>query len=319
LRVDTATGFNGNNAIIYRQHMKKTLISFHGKQEIKDAKIADIKKHRELDNLKQGTYWNGQKGCAVTCTMFTPEDFLKKNVDESNIHGRYETVLGIPRIIARLEDRIFEGLPVLESKDWPLNFIEAIPVGVDLTNVWRKLMIWLLTDDAEGVVKYAKNENGRQAIRNVAQLFEKSLTQEVTWSEWDIVRKAARSYAAAAAAAAAAAYAAAADAADAAAYAAYAAYAAAAAAAAAYAAAADAADAAAYAAYADADAAAAAAADADAAAAAADAADAAAYAAAAAAAAAAADAADAAARTSARRQHFIKISNKLIELLKEAK
>jgi hypothetical protein len=196
--------------------------------------------------------------------MYTPEDFVTGNVDESGIHARYETVLGIPQIIARLEDRIFEGLPVTNARMWPLNFIEAIPVGVDLENVWRKFMIWLLIDDTEGVVKFAKTEAQRKSIVDVADAFKLSLTTTVPSEKWIVLRKAAAAYAAAAYAAAAAAYAA---------YAAAYAYAAAAAA---YAAAA-------YAA--------------------------AAYAAAAAA---AADAADA------RKQHYIKMAAKLIELLKEA-
>jgi hypothetical protein len=257
--------------------MNTPLLSFHGKQEIKDAKIADLKRHKELDNLMQGDYWNGEKGCAVTCSMFTPEEFKTGNVDKKDIHGRYVTQIGVPRIIAYLEDQIFEGLPVAESKDWPLNFMQAIPVGVDLENVWRKFMIWLLVDDTAGVIKFANTENSRKAIRDVADAFTTSLTTPVPIETWSKL-----------AAAAADAYAYAdAYAADAYAYA-YAADA--------YAYAADA-----YAYAADAYAYARAAADAYADAYARAAADA--Y----------ADADDA------RKQHYIAMSIKLIELLKEAK
>ncbi len=210
---------------------KQTLISFHGKQEIKDAKIADLKKHRELDNLMQKSYFDRdkQKGCAVTCTMFSPEDFKSLKVNTSDIHGRYETQLGIPRIIARLEDRVFEGMPIDAAKEWPLTFIEAVPVGVNLENVWRKFMIWLLIDDTAGVIKFAKKEDSRQAIGNVAEAFARSLETTVSRDEWWKLRSAA-AYAAAYAADAAAAYAAAYAADAAAAYAADAADAAAAAA-----------------------------------------------------------------------------------------
>jgi hypothetical protein len=197
------------------------LISFYGKQEIKDAKIADLKKHRELDNLMQKSYFDRdkQKGCAVTCTMFSPEDFKSLKVNTSDIHGRYETQLGIPRIIARLEDRIFEGMPIDAAKEWPLKFIEAVPVGVNIEHVWRKFMIWLLIDDTAGVIKFTKREDSRQAIRNVAEAFARSLETTVLRDEWWKLRSAAAAADAAAYAAAAAdaaAYAAAADAADAA-------------------------------------------------------------------------------------------------------
>src|SRR6185437_702181 len=231
--------------------MDKKLISFHGEQRIKDEHIARLQMHADADEIVQGQYWENGKGCDTGCSF------------HSDDHGEWPRQLGIPIIIGKLRDRIFEGLPNAEAKLFPLACSKATPVGVDLENVWRKLMIWLLVDETEGVIKYAKNEDGRKAIQNIADAFERSLATEVSRDEWWELRKTARS---AADAAYAAAYAAAYDAA-------YAAAAAAAAAADAAYAAADAAYAAAYAAYA----AAAAAADAaDAAAAAADAADAAA-------------------------------------------
>ncbi|MES2395631.1 MAG: hypothetical protein V4549_06495 [Bacteroidota bacterium] len=249
---------------------KKQLLSFHGKQEIKDKYVARVKAHAIADEIVKGQYWDNGKGCAVGCT-----------IHDSN-HGSYETELGIPRIIARLEDRIFEGLPNAEAKEFPLQFLSCIPVGVDLKNVWREFMVWLLVDEKTGVIRHAKTEQTKEAIIKVADMFKKSLTEEISQKELNEVRAIARtSYAAADAAAAdayAAAYAAAADA-----DAAYAAAAAAAAADAAYA-----------------DAAAAAAADADAA-----------YADAAAAA--------AAAKKEARFARYVGMKNKLIELLSNAK
>jgi hypothetical protein len=81
---------------------KKQLLSFHGKPELKAAKIADLEKHRELDNFIQRTYFHNtlKKGCAVTCTMFTPGELAAGKVSDSGIHERYETQIGVPRIIA---------------------------------------------------------------------------------------------------------------------------------------------------------------------------------------------------------------------------
>ena len=247
--------------------MVNKLLSFHGKQEIKDAHIRQLQMHFDADDIIQGIYWENGKGCDTGCSF------------HSSDHGNWPRLLGITRIIGHLRDRIFEGLPNAQAKLFPLACSNATPVGVNLDNVWRRFFIWLLVDDAEGVIKYAKNEDGRKAIQNIANAFTQSLEGDVSYEEWMKLKSAAEAaadaaYAAEAYAAAAAAYAAAA--------AAYAVEAYAAAAADAYTADAAAADAEAYAA-------------ADAAAAAAD-----------------------ARRLAARNRKYIKMSEMLIQLLKEA-
>jgi hypothetical protein len=72
------------------------------------------------DELVRGMGWNGKKGCAVGCTL------------EAYDHSRYPIELGLPEWVAHLEDKIFEGLPLKESKTWPLRFLESIPVGADI-------------------------------------------------------------------------------------------------------------------------------------------------------------------------------------------
>jgi hypothetical protein len=248
------------------------MIAYHGKQEIKDQYLARVKAHRAADELIKGTYWENGKGCAVGCTV------------HSNQHASYETELGIPRLLARLEDGIFERLPNDLAMTWPERFLDAIPVGKDLSLVWPKFAHWMLLDSEYGVIRFAKTEKTRTVIQKVGELYKQS--SEGIEIEKDIWFAASASASASASA-------------DAAAYAASAASAAA-----------DADAAAAYAAYAAADAAAyaaSAAADAASAAAAADAASAAA----AYAASAAADTADA------RTKWRITQSEKLLELLAE--
>jgi hypothetical protein len=72
------------------------MLSFHGKQEIKDKYLNRVIKHRELDNIIQGIGWENGKGCAVGCTL------------ENYNHSRYPMELGLPEWLARLEDKIFE-------------------------------------------------------------------------------------------------------------------------------------------------------------------------------------------------------------------
>ncbi len=203
------------------------MLSFHGDQKVKDKYIARLKAHEAADEITKGVYWEDGKGCAVGCTIHGDD------------HSAYEDELGIPMLLARLEDGIFEGLPNDVAKEFPLRFLNAVPVGVDLADVFPKFMLWLLIDETHGVYQYGY-EKGKIAIQAVADLYKRKIAgEDINIDEWLLARKnAAAAYAADAAAYAADAAAYAADAAAyASAYAAAYAAAAAAAVAAAYAAA----------------------------------------------------------------------------------
>lgn len=108
------------------------MIAYHGKQETKDFYIARVKRHRELDELVQGIAWENGKGCAVGCTL------------ESYDHRAYETELGIPEWLARVEDSIFEGLTKADALAWPEQFLASINPGADLNKVEHPFIIFVL-------------------------------------------------------------------------------------------------------------------------------------------------------------------------------
>jgi hypothetical protein len=183
--------------------------AFHNDPSIKEKYLERVLAHRAADEIMQGVYWENGKGCAVGCTI------------HGDNHAAYEVELGIPRILARLEDRIFEGLSLEDAKEWPEKFLRAIPVGKDLSLVWPKFAVWLLVDEIDGVIKFAKTDQQKEVIARVADLYQRRIKgDEPSLEEWRTAAHAADAADAAAAHAA--------DAADAA----YAAYAAAAAAAA---------------------------------------------------------------------------------------
>jgi hypothetical protein len=99
-------------------------VTFHGNPELKRYYLKRIQRHLKMDNLIQGIGWENGKGCAVGCTL------------EKYDYAAYETDLGIPEWMARVEDRIFEALPYKEAVAWPEKFLRAIPVGVDLSTVF---------------------------------------------------------------------------------------------------------------------------------------------------------------------------------------
>ena len=188
------------------------MLAFLNKPSVKRTYLARVRAHAKADEIIHGTYWENGKGCAVGCTIHGSE------------HRKYETELGIPRILANLEDVLFERMANGHAKEFPLQFLSAIKVGADLSNVWNQFAHWMLLDPEHGVIRFAKKEKTKEAIERVGKMYgQAAMGKTPDKQEW----KDAAAYAAAAAADAdAAAYAA--DAAAAAYDAAAAAYAAAA-------------------------------------------------------------------------------------------
>ena len=98
-----------------------TFVSYHGDPAIKAKYVERVRQHQIADGLVQGFgYWRDGKGCAVGCTLELPE----------GQHDRYEIELGLPEWLARLEDHLFETLPVDEATAFPLELLEAVEVGI---------------------------------------------------------------------------------------------------------------------------------------------------------------------------------------------
>jgi hypothetical protein len=110
---------------------REPLRAFHGDPAIKAKYIARVRQHRLAEHLTKGIGWEPetQRGCAIGCCL------------EAYDHSRYPIELGLPEWLARLEDAIFEGLPVAEAQAWPEAFLEAIHPGADLELVRHKLAL----------------------------------------------------------------------------------------------------------------------------------------------------------------------------------
>lgn len=112
-----------------------TMVAYHGDANLKTLILDQLARHREADEIIKGTYWHNGKGCAVGCTIYGSE------------HVQYESQFGIPKMLALLEDRIFEGLSNAEAKQWPERFMGAVRPGADLSLVGWKFYYCLLTDE----------------------------------------------------------------------------------------------------------------------------------------------------------------------------
>ena len=100
------------------------MLAYHNDAKLRKSVINEMAMHRKADELVQGYgYWKDGKGCAVGCLI------------KGDDHSLYETKFGIPEMLARLEDCIFEGLPKLKAQKWPERFLSAIKTGQDLSTV----------------------------------------------------------------------------------------------------------------------------------------------------------------------------------------
>jgi len=93
-----------------------------------------LKWHQKQDNFVKGSYWDNGKGCAVGCSLESVARIKSIDLDKG-YHKNYETHLGVPEWLARVEDRLFEGIGKDRSKVWPVEFMEAINVGADLDKI----------------------------------------------------------------------------------------------------------------------------------------------------------------------------------------
>jgi len=132
--------------------------SFHNDQTIKDRYIARIKAHELADEIIKGQYWENGKGCAIGCTI------------HSDNHKAYETELGIPTWLAKVEDCIFESIPNKNAKLWPRKFLEAIPVGVNLNSIKAPFLIFVL-ESVLNKFDHKRFPGVKKAINNIITLY----------------------------------------------------------------------------------------------------------------------------------------------------
>ena len=175
------------------------LQAYKNDDKLKVKTIAAMKADIKAERLVKGSYWNNSRknGCFVGCVI------------RGSAHIKFETQLGIPQVLARIADNLFERMPYEDAKVFTVNFLKAIKVGADLSGVWLKYMHAMLVDKDIGVINFTKKHNVKAAVQGVADLFKRKIDGgEVTLEEWRKARQnaaaaAAADYAAAAAAAAA--------------------------------------------------------------------------------------------------------------------
>ncbi len=106
--------------------------AFFGNPRIQAKYVNRAEQHRLADEIIQGEYWDGKRGCAVGCLAHENEYPHKILANATNI----------PMQIFYLADRIHENLPGAIAPDWPVAFITSIPLGADLSRVSAQFEEW---------------------------------------------------------------------------------------------------------------------------------------------------------------------------------
>lgn len=125
----------------------------------KDQFVAETKRHQRLDHFLKGTYSEGVRGCAVGCAIKSINRLLGKRL-HCSIHAELEYHGICPEWLARLQDIIFEGLPLDRAKSWPVEFAEAINTGADLATIKTPFIVYIL----EATISYLNYLDDAQVV-----------------------------------------------------------------------------------------------------------------------------------------------------------
>lgn len=145
--------------------MTRTL-AFQGLPAKKELLVTKMETYRWRNQLVHWTFGSADEegrfyGCALGCSLHILYGIAGSGgVQEYGDHKQYETLAGVPTVLARLHDHIFERLPDGESEEFAVNFWRAIPVGADLSSVYPEIAIWVLRHPKWGMAQYMAQHTG---------------------------------------------------------------------------------------------------------------------------------------------------------------
>ena len=160
--------------------------AFHSDPAIKAKYVGRLQAHQLADQFVQGLYVNGEdpetqefRGCAVGCTL------------HRSTHEGYEIELGIPVALAYLHDIHFEQLSATEAPQFAVDFLQVIPVGADLSQVFDRWVMWTLSEIG-GLVE---DQPLKSLFEEGVRLYERRLQGDFVEREWIDLRSRARALA----------------------------------------------------------------------------------------------------------------------------
>lgn len=116
--------------------------TWKNQQELKEAAIAAAIWHRDQHMLARGTYWQGNRGCAIGCHAH----HIRPDVVGGGQHAIVADGYGWPLWLCHLADCFFENTSYAYSQKWPEALCRAIPVGVDIAPVLHLFLVAVLEE-----------------------------------------------------------------------------------------------------------------------------------------------------------------------------
>ena len=92
-------------------------IGYNGNAIMQQFVIDQIAAHEAHDEIMQGRYWANGKGCFIGC------------IAHDNSAEKVEEMTGMPVMLTRIAEGIFETLPNDIAKGFPGRVTRAIPMG----------------------------------------------------------------------------------------------------------------------------------------------------------------------------------------------
>ena len=166
-------------------------------QEEKNELLSQLKYHQDLDAFVQGQWLlneklenNDFKGCFYGCTMQTNDNPIFKFSEKYDIDLWY----------CYLTEKIFEGLPDGQYRQFPYRSIEILPLNFDFNIVKSQFHKAILLKQLDWV----KDEKIREVLIKTAKLFEvpfnevsksaaELVAQSAAWSAESAAQSAAQS------------------------------------------------------------------------------------------------------------------------------
>jgi len=174
------------------------MLTYNNDADFKKLIVDEMKRHKELDQFKKGTYSSNDvsifKGCSVGCTI----DSINKILGKKYLYFSHKDVaetLGIPLWLVLLQDSMFENLPDEKGAEFSVEFLDAIPVGVDIDSIKYKFQLFVLNEYLNIVLNLKNLEKKLQkkvvdAVKNVINLYNliiEDIFAEVTRAAGDTV------------------------------------------------------------------------------------------------------------------------------------
>ena len=111
--------------------------AFNNNPKFKQKLIDMALEHQASDDYIRGTYGkkdkSGFKGCSVGCTVYDVCKIKKIKPppfdDGDSVHELLAQTINVPSFVVSFQDYFFESISQKFRREWPIEFLKAIPCG----------------------------------------------------------------------------------------------------------------------------------------------------------------------------------------------